>query len=107
VYVFFIAALINRGSPATIGFAIFIFGPIWTFVSLFAIRNGRIKVMFGYPLIILFLPIFASIFQVYGMMTFRVRSWGGPRAAVVAQSAPVGEKAAKESDRQAQIAEAL
>ena len=80
VYVFMTEVAFGRGTIMSIAFAVLIFVPIWLFVVAFGIRIRRFKIAWFYPFLLVFLPIMASIFQVYGMMTFRVRSWGGPRA---------------------------
>lgn len=112
VYVFLTEALLNRGTIYTIGFAILIFVPIWLFVSSFAMNVNRWKVIWGYPLVLLFLPILSAIFQMYGMMTFRERTWGGPRAATqdvaVLEPQPAFMKAqARTARRDANVAGAI
>lgn len=95
VYVFLTEALLNRGTVITIGFAVLIFIPIWLFVSAFAMSVKRWKIIWGYPLVLLFLPILSATFQLYGMLTFRVRTWGGPRA-VVSELAVIDVRADKQ-----------
>jgi chitin synthase len=80
LYVFISESLLGKGTLLTIGFAVLIFGPIWLFVSAFGISINRKKVIWAYPLIVLSLPIMSAMFQIYGMITFRTRTWGGPRA---------------------------
>lgn len=80
VYVFLVEVILGRGSGLSLAFAGLIFLPIWLFVMSFGIRIKRTKIAWFYPILLVVMPILASIFQVYGMMTFRVRTWGGPRA---------------------------
>ncbi|CEP02194.1 chitin synthase [Plasmodiophora brassicae] len=107
VYVFFLEAALGHGTVTTIGFAILIFVPIWFFVSAWAIHINRYKVIFGYPMNILFLPIFSSVFQLYGMLTFKVRSWGGPRQSAAQAVVQVEPKERLTRRRDAQVASAV
>jgi chitin synthase len=99
VYVFFLEAALGHGTLITIGFAVLIFVPIWLFVSSWAFYINRIKVAFVYPLLLLFLPILSAIFQLYGMLTFRDRKWGGPRADADTTEVVVKHEPAARPDR--------
>ena len=81
IYVFLAEFLIfNNAKALPIVLFAMIFMPIWMFVSAYGLAINRKKIIWCYPFIILVLPILASWFQIYGMMTFRQRTWGGPRA---------------------------
>ncbi|KAJ3067784.1 hypothetical protein HDU98_009022 [Podochytrium sp. JEL0797] len=54
-------------------------GPIWLFVIVFGFRLNRKKIACFYPLTLIALPVLAAAYQMYGICTFRVWSWGGPR----------------------------
>jgi hypothetical protein len=80
LYVFLSEQVLGRGSILTLTIAMLIFLPIWLFVSGFGIKIHRLKISWAYPFIVLLLPIMSAFFQLYGVWTLRVRSWGGPRA---------------------------
>lgn len=55
--------------------------PIWITVTYVGITTGRgILPALYFPLYAALLPLAGFAFEIYGIMTFRRRSWGGPRA---------------------------
>jgi chitin synthase len=81
LYVFVSEQVLGRGTWLTLGIAVLIFGPIWLFVATFGFKIHRRKIAWCYPFVVLLLPIMSALFQLYGIYTLRVRTWGGPRAA--------------------------
>ncbi|CEP00011.1 hypothetical protein PBRA_007745 [Plasmodiophora brassicae] len=89
IYVFFLQILQGQGTWYSYGYAVGIFGPIWMFIIFVGWKIGRRKITWFYPIVLVCLPIMAASFQVYGMMTFNVRTWGGPRAAAARKVLPL------------------
>ncbi|SPR00863.1 unnamed protein product (mitochondrion) [Plasmodiophora brassicae] len=88
VYALCLQLMQGQGTWYTVGYAVAVFGVIWLYLIVVAVRIGRIKITWVYPAVVLVLPILAAGFQLYGILTFRVRTWGGPRTAVVDVEAP-------------------
>eukprot|EP00474_Spongospora_subterranea_P011358 CRZ11816.1 hypothetical protein [Spongospora subterranea] len=80
LYVFMSEQFLGRGSVLTLATCLAIFLPIWLFVAGFGIKIHRRKITWCYPFIVILLPLMSACFQLYGVWTLRVRSWGGPRA---------------------------
>ena len=78
----FISETLLNGLDSLLPLVLFVLTvlPIWLFVASYGMAINRKKIIWCYPFIILVLPFMASWFQIYGMITFRQRTWGGPRA---------------------------
>ncbi|XXQ37835.1 chitin synthase [Plasmodiophora brassicae] len=81
VYVLFLQLMHGQGTWYSYAYAVSVFGAIWMFVIAAGFKIGRLKIAWFYPVVLVCLPVMAAVFQVYGMLTFNVRTWGGPRTA--------------------------
>ena len=63
----------------TIGTLLLAYVPIWLLVCLYGSSLRQKSTYFMYPVLLLINPIFGALYSLHALVTFRRRTWGGPR----------------------------
>ncbi|ORZ29846.1 chitin synthase-domain-containing protein, partial [Catenaria anguillulae PL171] len=75
------AAIFDSVKPEAFIWLMAIVVPNWLFVTVWAIKERRLKSVMIFPLYFWWNPFFTLVLLMYSFMTVRERTWGGPRAA--------------------------
>ncbi|KAJ3332293.1 hypothetical protein HDU76_000721 [Blyttiomyces sp. JEL0837] len=92
LYVFWLAGITSSANIQSYTAVIAILVSVWCTLIIVAVHLKRLKVIWGYPIVLLLMPFLTLCFQLYGIATFTQRSWGGVRVQHIATSKAAAEK---------------